>query len=149
MLCAFPPLSLSLFHLTTWKVLFHLAKSCSSFKAFLNASGSKSFADIPATQGLLPVTSELMHISFTQVSICYYFVCAHARAYVWVHLCLCVRVHVCTGMCMCSCSYACLLTYVRVYVCACGGQKTTHDVIFINTIFLRESIFLIALELTS
>lgn len=32
-LSAFPPLSLSLLHLITWKVLFYLAKSCSSFKA--------------------------------------------------------------------------------------------------------------------
>lgn len=139
MLSAFPPLSLSLLHLTTWKVLFHLAKSCSSFKAFLNASGSKSFADISATQGLLPVTSELIHISLPEPTFLKspFVIILCVRMHVHVSVCMCVSV--CS--CMCRHVYVFMLLCVHAHICAgiCMCMQRSEDnsnVIFINTIFL-------------
>lgn len=129
MLSAFPPLSLSLLHLTTWKVLFHLAKSCSSFKLFHRASGSKSFANTPATQGLLPVTSELIHISFTQVFAIILFVCMHVHVSVCACSCMCRHVYVFTLLCVHAHRYA--------GICICMRRSEDNsDVIFINTVFL-------------
>lgn len=127
---ASPPLcclgSLGLLHIRRAFSFDHLegsaspVKSSSSFKALLNASRSKSFADISGHPGpVLWNLTELTHNSFMEPTFLKSLVVVVLVmcACVFIHTQACAYIHIPVFTCSLRCRY--------MYVCACGSQKST------------------------
>lgn len=124
-LCRPHPLAVG-FHLTTRNIWSHLAEPFAPFKAFLKASGSKSFADISSYPRPAHRTYPPLHgTSSPQIS-----------TYCCCVVCVCMRMHVCA-------SIVCMFMHVQACICihshVCAHMWRSEDnvsVIFINAIYL-------------
>lgn len=96
-------------------MFYSLVKPSSSFKAFLNASHSKSFADVSSYPGpALWNLTELTHNSFMEPPFLKSLVVVVMSACVFTDMQSCVCIHVHVFVCLLMCRYMCVHVQVAV-----------------------------------